>query len=86
MVTKVHVLPLSKAFPLYLENSLCHISVIIPRKEREFRITQHVLGGGGPWIRLVEKSCWPCATLVSLNLVPTARSSNAIGYIMSQTS
>lgn len=39
----------------------------------------------GPWIRLVEKSCWPCATLVSLNLVPTARS-NVIRYIMSQTS
>jgi hypothetical protein len=84
MVAKVHVLPLSKAFPLYLENILCHIQLKCLEEERE---NLESLGMyGGPWIRLIEKSCWPCATLVSLNLVPTARSNNAIQYIMFQTS
>ncbi len=46
MVTKVHVLPLSKAFPLYLENVLCHIQLKCLEKRENLETLGMYVGGG----------------------------------------
>jgi hypothetical protein len=86
MVTKVHVLPLSKAFPLYLENVLCHIQLKCLEK-RENLETLGMYVGGGAFDQISWKVLLAVCNISILKFGSNGtRSSNAIQYIMSQTS